>query len=85
MLMQFECAILTLEDARILVEFIQKSTASKSIPVNYNKIDKSSVADLYYKLSRFLEANNQLGRLMNLDFEALDACLQAQRSAWSAY
>lgn len=67
MLMPFEWAVLTVQEARQLMEYIEKSTATKSMPRNYDKIYKAGMNEIYEKLRQFVEANIQYKSLHNLD------------------
>lgn len=59
MLLPFEWAVLTVQEARQLMEYIEKSTATKTMPRNYDKIHKAGLTDIYDKLRQFVEANAQ--------------------------
>lgn len=54
MLMPFEWAVITVEEARILKKFIEASTATKAYPVNYKKIEEAGMQIMYDKLSMFI-------------------------------
>jgi hypothetical protein len=64
MLMPFEWAVITVEEARILKKFIETVTATKAYPVNYKKIEESGMKIMYDKLSMFIsEADHYAGQL----------------------
>ena len=65
--MPFEWAVLTVQEARLLMEYIEKTTATKGLSRNYDKIYKAGMADIYSKLREFVEANHQYHNLHNLD------------------
>lgn len=68
MLQPFEFAILTQQDAEILVEFIIKQTASKSSPINYKKMGELKVLNIYEQLMNFIESKRQYdNNLKSLD------------------
>jgi hypothetical protein len=73
MLMPFDWAVLTVEDARLLRGFIQKVTGTPAQPKNYKKMQDAGVLDIYHKLDEFVEARdhyqNDLRRLDPNDFE----------------
>ena len=54
MLLPFEFAVITVQEARLLMEFIEKQTATKSISKNYEKMQKLGVMEMYDKLCSFV-------------------------------
>lgn len=71
MLLPFQWAILTVEEARLLVEYIEKSTATKTMPRYYEKTQKVGMLQIYEKLREFVEVNAQYEALKNLDIGSL--------------
>ena len=59
MLLPFEFAILTVEEAKLLKKFIEESTATKAFPKNYMKMGSAGVLELYRKLEEFLHDRQQ--------------------------
>jgi hypothetical protein len=56
MLLPFDFAVITAAEAKLLMEFIEKQTATKSLSRNYDKMQKLGVLELYNKLREFVEA-----------------------------
>ena len=56
MLLPFNWSLLTLDEARQLVDYIEKSTATNGQSRNYDKMTKVGVMDIYSKLREFVEA-----------------------------
>lgn len=54
MLLPFDFAIITVEEANQLIAFIEKMTATKGDPRNYGKMIKLGVMELYDKLRTFV-------------------------------
>lgn len=67
MLMPFEWAVITVEEARLLMEYIEKSTSSKMVPRRYEKIQEVGLYPIYEKLREFVAVNAQYQELQNLD------------------
>jgi len=67
MLLPFEWAILTVAEASLLMKYIETTTSTKSMPINYDKMYKAGMADIYGKLREFVEANGQYNNLRDLD------------------
>jgi hypothetical protein len=67
MLMPNEWAVLTVQEAKLLMEYIEKSTASKTMPIRYDKIQQVGMLPIYEKLREFVEVNAQYQALQNLD------------------
>lgn len=68
MLLPFQFSILTLEEAKLLISFIEKSTATKTHNRNYDKICKMGILDMYNKLRDFVEeATHYDGQLKYFD------------------
>lgn len=55
MLLPFQWAALTLEEAKLLMKYIEESTATKGDSRNYAKMRKAGVLDIYNKLREFVE------------------------------
>jgi len=76
MLTPFQWAVLTVEDARLLMQYIEKTTATKSQPRNYDKMQKAGMLEVYNRLREFVELNthfeNTLRYLDTSDFERRD-------------
>ena len=68
MLLPFQWVVLTLEEAKTLMRFIETSTATKTIPIHYEKMRKFGILETYEKLRQFVEASHQYDyHLRNLD------------------
>lgn len=72
MLIPFDFAIMTIEDANRIYKFIIKMTDKKG-QVNHKKIEEEGLTDLFNKVSRFIEGRDQwiytLENLSTSDFE----------------
>lgn len=55
MLLPFDFAVLTSDEASILFEFIEKATETKACPKNYKKMQELGIHDIYVNLREFLE------------------------------
>jgi hypothetical protein len=53
----FEYAILTIKEANLLLSFIERVTATKSTPRNYDKMAKMGILDTYNNLREFVEGS----------------------------
>jgi len=71
MLLPLEFAILSVQEARQLVEYIEKSTASKTMPIRYDKIQQVGMLDIYMRLREFVELHKQYQALQTLDIDRL--------------
>lgn len=71
MLMPFEWAVITIQEARLLMEYIEKSTSSKTMPRRYEKIQEAGMLPVYEKLREFVELNAQYQALQSLDIGRL--------------
>lgn len=71
MLMPFEWAVLTVQEARLLMEYIEKSTSSKTMPRRYDKIQEAGMLPVYEKLREFVELRQQYQALQTLDIGSL--------------
>lgn len=68
MLLPFQWAVLTVEEARLLMSYIESSTATKSQFKNYDKMQKAGMLQVYEKLREFVETSVQWeGNLRWLD------------------
>lgn len=67
MLLPHQWAVLTVEEATILMQYIEKSTATKSMSRNYDKMEKVGVLEIYNKLREFVEYHRHQQNLLNLD------------------
>lgn len=54
MLLPFQWAVLTVEEAKLLIAYIETSTATKTIKRNYDKIKKAGMMEIYDKLRTFI-------------------------------
>ena len=71
MLMPFEWACLTVQEARLLMQYIEKSTGTKTMPRYYEKMQKHGMLEIYNKLREFVELNAQYQALQSLDIGSL--------------
>lgn len=71
MLMPNEWAVITVQEARLLMEYIEKSTSSKTMPRRYDKMQEVGMLPIYEKLREFVELNKQYQELQNLDIGRL--------------
>jgi hypothetical protein len=69
--MPFEWAVLTVQEARLLMEYIEKSTSSKTMPRRYDKIQEAGMLPVYEKLREFVELRQQYQALQTLDIGSL--------------
>ena len=69
--MPFEWAVLTVQEARLLMTYIEKSTATKTMPKRYDKMQQFGVLPIYEKLRDFVELNAQYQALQSLDIGSL--------------
>ena len=67
MLLPFEWTVLSVQEARLLMEYIENSTSSKTMPKRYDKIQQVGMLPIYEKLREFVEANAQYNNLHNLN------------------
>ena len=67
MLMPFEWAVLTIEEAKLLMNYIEKSTSSKTIPRRYEKMQELGLLEIYNKLREFVELHTHHQGLQELD------------------
>lgn len=68
MLLPFDFALLTVEEARLLIKFIERQTATKSNSKNYEKMTKLGVMEIYRKLEEFTLASDHY----NYDLRCLE-------------
>jgi hypothetical protein len=66
-----EWAVITVQEARLLMEYIEKSTSSKTMPRRYDKMQEVGMLPIYEKLREFVELNKQYQELQNLDIGRL--------------
>ncbi|MDE2095688.1 MAG: hypothetical protein KGL39_00395 [Patescibacteria group bacterium] len=66
MLLPFEWAVLTMEEAHLLKEYIEKTTAIKGLPVNYKGMTKVGMREIHSKLCEFVRASTNY--MVNLQF-----------------
>ena len=71
MLMPFEWAVLTIEEAKLLIDYIEKSTATKTIPRYYEKMQRFGMLEIYRKLREFVELHEHHQGLQRLDLGSL--------------
>lgn len=55
MLLPFQWSVLTLDEARTLMKFIEESTATKGQSRNYDKMQKAGVLEVYNSIRTFVE------------------------------
>ena len=55
MLMPFEWAVLTVEEASELSAFIEKMTATPTQPINFKKMQDLGIYDMYNKLRHLVD------------------------------
>jgi len=67
MIMPFDWAVLTIEEAKLLMEYIEKSTATKTQPKYYEKIQRLGMLPIYEKLREFVELNSHYQGLRTLN------------------
>jgi hypothetical protein len=60
MLTPFQWVVLTVEEARKLQDYIERSTATKGLAVNY-EILKVGMLEIYSKLAEFVEMSDHYG------------------------
>ena len=74
MLLPFEWAILTLEEAKLMKDYIQKSTARKGLSVDYKRIHEAGLSGIWEKLEEFInQAEHYRHQLKDFDpHEKLD-------------
>ena len=56
MLLPFQWAVLTIEEAKLMLDYIEKTTASKGLSRNYHKMQKVGMLETYNKLREFIES-----------------------------
>ena len=71
MLLPLEFAILSVQEAKLLMEYIEKSTSSKTMPIRYDKIQQVGMLDIYMRLREFVELHKQYQALQTLDIDRL--------------
>lgn len=71
MILPSNVAMITVGEARDLMKFIEKSTSTKTIPVNYKKMHEAGVADIYESLRCFVENYNKQMELNDLDISRI--------------
>lgn len=71
MLMPFEWAVLTVQEAKLLMEYIEKSTSSKTMPKRYDKIQQVGMLEIYTRLRDFVESHSQYQALQGLNIDSL--------------
>lgn len=54
MLLPFQSAVLTVEEAQILVTFIESKTSTPGVPINFTKIKAEGLYEIYNDLKNFL-------------------------------
>ncbi len=70
--MPFQWTVLTVVDAKMLVDYIEKSTAIPGNQKNYHKIGEKGMLPIYNQLREFVEqADHYEGQLKNLDTDYL--------------
>lgn len=79
MIMPFDWAVLTIEEAKLLMEYIEKSTATKTQPKYYDKIQRLGMLPIYEKLREFVELHNHYQGLRTLDVYDLATLTDLER------
>ena len=59
MLTPFQWAIITVDEARLLMDYIERKTDTPAFPKNYKKMQKEGILDMYNKLRFFVEEATQ--------------------------
>jgi hypothetical protein len=77
--MPFDWAVLTVQEAKLLMEYIEKSTASKTMPIRYDKMQQVGILDIYMRLREFVELHNQYQALQTLDIGSLATLTDIER------
>lgn len=67
MLLPHEYTLLTVEEAKELIKYIEISTATKCNDKNYDKMGKAGILDMYDKLRMFVENSKQWEKLRYFD------------------
>lgn len=68
MLLPFQMGVITVEEARLLMTFIETSTATKGQSRNYDKMQKAGVLEIYNKLRELVEFHDHYeGQIRYLD------------------
>ena len=57
MLNSFQFSIIRLEEAKKLIEFIEKVTATKGLSRNYEKMGKEGIIEVYNELREFVDSS----------------------------
>jgi len=65
MLIPYQCAILTLDEAEALMNFIERIVATKTNPLNYDKMGKMGILPIYEKLKAFTDEVATYERVKN--------------------
>jgi hypothetical protein len=79
MMMPFDWAVLSIEEAKLLMEYIEKSTATKTQKKYYEKIQRLGMLPIYQKLREFVELHNQYKALQTLDIGSLATLTDLER------
>ena len=79
MMMPFDWAVLSIEEAKLLMEYIEKSTATKTQKKYYEKIQRLGILPIYQKLREFVELHNQYKALQTLDIGSLATLTDLER------
>lgn len=58
MLLPFDFAVIDVKEAEQLIEFIEKTTATKKVQKNYAKIESFGMMKIYEKLIEFVHNSN---------------------------
>jgi len=78
-MMPFDWAVLSIEEAKLLMEYIEKSTATKTQKKYYEKIQRLGILPIYQKLREFVELHNQYKALQTLDIGSLATLTDLER------
>lgn len=73
MLLPFQFAILTREDAKVLTDYLLKSVGAKASESKWKKLQELGISEIYSKLEEFLSMSyhydNELHSLDSSDFQ----------------
>lgn len=72
MLMPYEYVIFDLNELRQMQKFIENATGTKAFPVNYDKMQKAGILDLYQKVQDALYSQQRQQNLNNIDLSKLE-------------
>jgi hypothetical protein len=67
MLQPFDFAIINIDEAKLLLDFIRKQTATKHIDKNYEKMQKLGVLEIHSMLESFVYNHAHYEKIKNFD------------------